>query len=233
MGEHTGMLMELLGPSLEDLFNLCHRRFSLKTVLMIADQMIQRLEDVHEKHCIHRNIKPENLAIGIGENQKHVYLFKFVTATRFRDPENLQHIPIKSDKSLVGTPLYASINMHLGLEQSRRDDLEVLGYVLIYFIKGMLPWQGLKAATKKEMLEKTLNKKRDTEIQTLCRDLPQEFSLYFAYVRSLHFEERPDYVYLRKIFNDVFLRNNFKHDDEFDWVPILKVSIIGSIVGCI
>lgn len=224
MGDYNAMAMDMLGPSLEDLFNLCHRRFSLKSVLMIADQMIQRLEDVHEKHSIHRDIKPENLSIGIGENQKHVYLFKFSSAKRYRDPQSLQHIPIQYEKSLIGTPRYCSINTHLGVEQSRRDDLEALGYVLLYFITGMLPWQGLKAATKAQMLEKTLLKKRVTDIQTLCQDIPQEFSLYFTYVRSLKFEERPDYAYLRNIFHELFLRMGFTYDDEFDWVPIIRAS---------
>lgn len=217
------MVMDLLGHSLEDLFNLCHRRFSLKTVLMLADQMIQRIEYIHYKHFVHRDIKPDNFVMGFGENQKFVYMIDFGLAKRYRDPRNLHHIPIRFNKSLTGTARYASLNTHLGIEQARRDDLEALGYVLVYFIKGSLPWQGLKAATKEEKYEKILKKKRDTDIQTLCRDLPPEFSLYFTYVRSLQFEERPDYAYLRKIFHEIFIRNNFKRDEEFDWVPIFRV----------
>lgn len=217
------MVMDLLGHSLEDLFNLCNRRFTLKTVLMLADQMIQRIEYIHYKHFVHRDIKPDNFVMGFGENQKHVYLIDFGLAKRYRDPRNLQHIPIRFHKSLTGTARYASLNTHLGIEQGRRDDLEALGYVLVYFIRGSLPWQGLKAATKEEKYEKIMRKKRDTDILSLCQNLPPEFSLYFTYVRSLQFEERPDYAYLRKIFHEVFLRNHFKRDEEFDWVPIIRV----------
>lgn len=222
-GEYMTLVMDMLGYSLEDLFNVCRRRFSLKTVLMIADQMIQRIEYLHYKHFLHRDIKPDNFVIGFGEHSKNIYLIDFGLAKRYRDPRNLHHIPIRFNKSLTGTARYASLNTHLGIEQSRRDDLEATGYVLVYFLKGQLPWQGLKAATKEEKYEKILKKKRDTDIQTLCKDLPPEFSLYFTYVRSLQFEERPDYAYLRKIFHEVFIRMNYKRDDEFDWEPILRV----------
>lgn len=222
VGDYTAMVMDLLGKSLEELFNLCQRRFTLKTVLMLADQMIQRIEYIHYKHFVHRDIKPDNFVMGYGESQRHVYLIDFGLAKRYRDPRNLHHIPIRFNKSLTGTARYASLNTHLGIEQGRRDDLEALGYVLVYFLMGSLPWQNLKAANKEEKYEKILKKKRDTDIATLCRELPPEFSLYFTYVRSLQFEERPDYAYLRKIFHEVFIRNNFKRDEEYDWTPIIR-----------
>lgn len=215
--EHNAMVMDLMGPSLEDLFNYCERRFTLKTVLMLADQMLQRIEYVHYKHFLHRDIKPDNFVVGTGEHARHIYLIDFGLAKRYRDPRTLFHIPYSEKKSLTGTARYASLNTHLGIAQSRRDDLESMGYVFLYFLRGSLPWQGLKAATKEEKYSKILNKKRTTSMEVLCRGVPSEFQLYFNYVRSLQFDERPDYSYLRKIFRNVYVRQGFRSDDQFDW----------------
>jgi len=124
-------------------------------------------------------------------------------------------------KNLTGTARYASINAHLGVEQSRRDDLESLGYVLMYFNRGSLPWQGLKAPTKKQKYDKISEKKISTSVELLCKGYAAEFAMYLNYCRSLHFEDRPDYSYLRKIFRDLFVREGYKYDAMFDWT-ILK-----------
>lgn len=218
VGDYNAMVMDLMGPSLEDLFNYCSRKFSLKTVLMLADQMLQRIEYVHYKHFLHRDIKPDNFVVGTGDHARHVYLIDFGLAKRYRDPRTLFHIPYSEKKSLTGTARYASLHTHLGIAQSRRDDLESLGYVLMYFLRGSLPWQGLRANTKEEKYAKILQKKRTTTIESLCRGFPLELQLYFNYVRSLQFDERPDYSYLRKILRNVFIRENYRNDDMYDWV---------------
>ena len=132
------LMMELLGPSLEDLFDLCNRQFSLKTILSLADQMICRIEFLHSRHLVHRDIKPDNFLIGLDKNKSLLYICDFGLCKKFRD-ENGKHIPSREGKSLVGTARYASIYSHLGYEQSRRDDLESLVYSLIYLSRGSLP----------------------------------------------------------------------------------------------
>ena len=136
--DYNVLVMDLLGPSLEDLFNFCSRRFTMKTVLMLADQMIGRIEYVHNKNFIHRDIKPDNFLMGIGRHCNKLFLIDFGLAKKYRDNRTRQHIPYREDKNLTGTARYASINAHLGIEQSRRDDMESLGYVLMYFNRGSL-----------------------------------------------------------------------------------------------
>mmetsp|Transcript_15085 Transcript_15085/g.25810 ORF Transcript_15085/g.25810 Transcript_15085/m.25810 type:complete len:373 (+) Transcript_15085:75-1193(+) len=220
-GDYNVMVLDLLGPSLEDLFNFCSRKFSLKTVLMLADQLISRVEYVHSKSFIHRDIKPDNFLMGLSKKANQVYIIDFGLAKKYRDPKTHQHIPYRENKNLTGTARYASINTHLGIEQSRRDDLESLGYVMMYFNRGSLPWQGLKAGTKKEKYEKISEKKMSTPVEVLCRGFPAEFSTYLNYTRSLRFDDKPDYAYLKKLFRDLFAREGYSYDCVFDWT-ILK-----------
>ncbi|XP_041078838.1 casein kinase I-like isoform X6 [Polyodon spathula] len=212
--------MDLLGPSLEDLFNFCSRRFTMKTVLMLADQMISRIEYVHTKNFIHRDIKPDNFLMGIGRHCNKLFLIDFGLAKKYRDNRTRQHIPYREDKNLTGTARYASINAHLGIEQSRRDDMESLGYVLMYFNRTSLPWQGLKAATKKQKYEKISEKKMSTPVEVLCKGFPAEFAMYLNYCRGLRFEEAPDYMYLRQLFRILFRTLNHQYDYTFDWTML-------------
>jgi hypothetical protein len=198
------MVMDLLGPSLEDLFNQCGRRFSLKTCLQIADQMLERVDTFHSRHLIHRDIKPANFVIGTGEQCNIVFCVDFGLSKRFRHPKNLQHIPHRDGRSLTGTPRYASINNHLGIEQSRRDDLESIAYVLVYFLKGSLPWQGLKAKNAQKKYRLILEKKQQVSIAQLCAGCPSQFGEFLAYTRALKFDTKPDIPFLRKMFRDLY-----------------------------
>ncbi|KAK6178142.1 hypothetical protein SNE40_012962 [Patella caerulea] len=224
--EYNVLVLDLLGPSLEDLFNFCSRRFTMKTVLMLADQMINRIEFVQNKNFIHRDVKPDNFLMGIGRHCNKVFIIDFGLAKKYRDSRTKQHIVYREDKTLTGTARYASINAHLGIEQSRRDDMEALGYVLMYFNRGSLPWQGLKAATKKQKYDKISEKKMATPVEILCKGFPAEFAMYLNYCRGLRFDEAPDYMYLRQLFRILFRTLNHQYDYVFDWTILKQKALV-------
>jgi len=219
-GDYNVLIMELLGESLESVFQLCNKKMSLKTVLMIVDQTLQLIEYIHNKGFLHRDIKPENLLMGFAKKSHLVHFIDYGLAKRYRDPKTAKHIPYREGKQLTGTARYASINTHKGYEQSRRDDLEALGYVYVYLFKGGLPWQGMRGDTKQDKYTAIYEKKVNTPLEELCSGMPREFISFFEYCSKLRFDEKPDYSYLRRFFKELFLREGFEFDYIYDWILI-------------
>lgn len=212
------MVMDMLGKSLEDHFTECRRKFDLKTVLHVGVQMIQRIKVVHEERIIHRDIKPDNFLVGGNENNKNtIYIIDFGLAKCYKSSDG-EHIPFRDGKNLTGTARYASIYTHIGYEQSRRDDLECIGHVLLYFLKGSLPWQGLPGRTKQEKYDNIKKKKKEITIEELCKDQPQEFAEFMHYCRGLSFTQDPDYSYIIGLFESCMKRHGIsKTTPEFIW----------------
>lgn len=185
---------------------------------MLADQMLQRIEYVHAKNFLHRDIKPDNFLIGLNKKAHMIYVIDFGLAKRFRNAKTGDHIPYRDGKNLTGTARYASVNTHIGIEQSRRDDIEGIGYVLMYFLKSKLPWMGIQAKTKDEKYEKIKDKKISVTVEQLCKGHPKEFVRFFESCRNLGFEDKPDYTSYRRLFSDLMTSEGYTYDYVYDWL---------------
>ena len=224
-GEYNVMVFELLGKNLEELLQNCDKKFSLKTTLMIAIQVLDRIRHLHMHNYIHRDIKPQNFSIGRGENEHIIYLIDFGLAKRYREEYTNFHIPLRQNIKLTGTIRYASCNALNKKELSRRDDMESIGYMLIYLLKGSLPWQGLKIKQKSEKYSKIKELKMSLEPEKLCEDLPDEFKEYIESVKNLEFEEEPDYGRYINMFTELFKKKEYVKDYMYDWVEETKKNI--------
>lgn len=215
-GDYNILVMQLLGKSLEDLFEE-RKKFSIKTVCLLACQMLTVLEYVHNHHIIHRDIKPDNFVMGLDDLSSYLYLLDFGLAKKYRSSTTLIQYPMVFKKKLTGTARYASINALKGYEQSRRDDLESVGYVLMYLLRGILPWQGLQAKTKEDRYKKILEQKIGTNSYDLCYGFPNEFERYVEYTKNLEYTEEPDYDMCRGLFMRIMRREKWKFDYIYDW----------------
>jgi len=179
----------------------------LKTVIQIADQTLKRLESLHSRNIIHRDIKPDNFCLGLHDNQ--IYCLDLGLATLYISKTSNKHKPYCDHKSLVGTPRYASINAHDGIRYGRRDDLMSLSFMLIFLLKGSLPWQGVKISEKEKKYNQISHLKKTITPSKLCEDIPQEFAKLLQYCKDLKYDDKPNYLYLRNMFRDLYEENNY------------------------
>ncbi|KAL5488278.1 hypothetical protein ACEPAI_6386 [Sanghuangporus weigelae] len=218
------MVFDYLGTSLETLFEKCGGKFSPKTMLMLAPQIIEAVEYCHSKGIIHRDMKPDNLLMGIGDRANFVHIIDFGLARRYRHPRTLEHFPYFEGHSFFGTTRFASLKALEGCSQSRRDDLESVAYSLVYFVRGRLPWQGLRGGTEKHRDQRVREKKRTWTPERLCEGLPgaEELIKMLHHVKSLDYTDEPDYAYLKGLFKDRFEKEGFELDYDYDWLHIVE-----------
>ena len=202
IGGESILIMDLLGPNLEDILqDTKTKTFTLKTCLMALKQIIERLKLIHKEGIIHRDLKPENLLVTKNIRNCLIYLIDYGLSKKYKDIKNDIHIPFKNDRQITGTIRYVSINTHKGIEQSRRDDIESSLYIITYFLNGKLNWDGIKCKTKEEKIQKIMEKKEEFKNNKEYKKLPQTFSQIFQYVYHIGFEEKPNYEYIFGIIN--------------------------------
>lgn len=218
VGEYNVMAMGILGPSLDSQFISCRRKFSLKSVLMLADRMLSCIEFVHSHGIIHRDIKPGNFVLGPDGNSDKLYLIDFGLAKHYRDPETGKHIELVKKSGMTGTARYTTVNLHSGCEPSRRDDLGSIGYLLVYFLKGKLPWQGVQGRDKKKRKKRIGRMKAKTSHHELCDGLPSGLREYLEHCDQLEFDQAPDYNFLRSLIRKAAASEKIELDSAvFDW----------------
>ena len=211
--DYYALALEKFDFNLEELLTKCHRRFSLKTVLFLAEQMLNVVELMHKRNFLHRDLKPENFMV----RDKTLYVIDFGTAKRYKDLTTGQHCQLVGGQEVVGTGRYSSIRTLRGYEQSRRDDLEALGYIFMYLLRGSLPWIGVTGRHTKDRNTKIAKMKSKLTPVLLCQGFPAEFTLYFESVMRLGFEEEPDYAQYRKMFRELGIKEGIPYDYDYDW----------------
>eukprot|EP00930_Biecheleria_cincta_P019954 TRINITY_DN15101_c0_g1_i1.p1 TRINITY_DN15101_c0_g1~~TRINITY_DN15101_c0_g1_i1.p1 ORF type:complete len:363 (-),score=75.54 TRINITY_DN15101_c0_g1_i1:108-1130(-) len=227
-GRFTCLVMEMLGHNLEERLESCGGTFTSQTCVLIADQILRRIEYFHSFGLIHRDIKPENFMFGINKKVHHVYLIDFGLSKKYFSDG--KHTPFRDKLSLTGTARYASINAHKGLEQSRRDDLEAIGHMLMCFLRGSLPWSGQAGKTQEEKYRKIMEKKQSTPLEELCANYPPAFMVFLKKARDMKFDERPDYRALRKLFEDERAEHGPEKDHEMQFLQGNKAADEGTLV---
>ena len=223
VGNLNILIQTLLGKSIQKIWIENKKKLNLKDVCMLAIQTLDRIELVHSKHYVHRDIKPSNFLVG-NPDTSIIYLIDFGNARKYRSSRTGKHIPSSKKNEVFGTILYTSINSMKGKEQSRKDDLESLGYMYIALLKGELPWSHINNLKIEEMIRKTCQLKESTTLENLCKNVPKEFYDYMKYINKLEFIERPDYQYLRGLFNFTLSKLGLKNDNLFSWIDIRKIS---------
>lgn len=220
---HSGynvLVMDLLGPSLDQMFGKLGNRFSLSTVLLLADQIFKSLEFVHSRGFVHRDISPNNFMVG-GTDPTRIFLIDFGHAKKYATGFYVKPMQrrVSIAQTFVGTPRFASLATHMGKEPGRRDDLESLGYLFVYFLKGSLPWQGLQASDGASKLAQIMQLKASTSAAVLCEGLPDVFACYLEALRLLGQLDTPPYSQIRAMFTELAKCQNVSYDNrQFDWL---------------
>ncbi|KAH9911420.1 casein kinase I isoform alpha-like protein [Fomitopsis serialis] len=211
------LVMDLLGPSLEMLFHFCGKRFTLGTVLRIALQAVDRLESLHVRGYVHRDLKPANFLVGVGGQTSLLYLIDLGLAVPYLDIVTRAHIKYNDEHEAIGTPLFSSINIHHGIAHSRRDDLIALAYILLFFVRGSLPWQGIPGSAKTKRNDQLVRAKAKAKPSQLCKGLPTPFCVFVEYVMRLKFDERPNYLYIRNLLRQCRSGVPNAGENTYDW----------------
>ena len=234
---YYALVIDNLGPSLHNIFLSCGRKFSLHNVIILGEQLVSisdskhsnpyyilhwltnlwkqvsRLEHLHSRNYIHRDIKPQNVLVGTGDSKHTAFIIDFGVAKEYRDFTTRAHIPFRDNCPLVGTPAFASINVHLGVEGGRRDDIESLAYMLIYFLRGSLSWLSDTHISKATILKR----KQEVSAECLCCGLPYEFATILLYARTLDFSQKPDYDYIRLLLHGLRVKHAIPNDGLLDF----------------
>lgn len=222
--KYNFLVEELLGPSFAYLQERQGGKFSLKTGLLLIDQVVEIMHQVHKKGYVHKDISPSNFVMGRDEKKTKVYIIDFGMSKKIEKRSSFRleghRRSFAVPHSLDGTPRYASCGAHQGEGENFKDDLEALGYMWVYLLKGSLPWQGLTAETHLEKLGKIFEMKARMSGREICGGLPEEFALYIDYCRSLKSSEWPNYGAIKKMFRDVAERENIQYDSVYDWTKV-------------
>ncbi|MCQ2816074.1 MAG: protein kinase [archaeon] len=214
------MVMELLGCNLAEIMeDTKSKKFTMKSSLLIMDQMLTRLQYIHEHGIIHRDLKPENLLVSNIVNEGIIYLIDFGLSKKYVDQKGF-HLPLKKERPITGTVRFISTNVHEGIEQSRRDDLISLLYLFLYFLNGELPWDEIKCKNKEEKIKKIYSYKSQYTPQLLSKDLPSDIQLLFENVFKLEYEEKPNYIFMHSLIKKTMMKLKLENDNIYDWMQI-------------
>ena len=226
------LIQELLGKSLDNLLFDKKYKFSLKDSCMAGIQILDRLEYIHNKGIIHRDIKADNFLIGI-KKKEIIYIIDFGLAKQYLNNKTGKHVKYCVNKKWSGTSRFASANTLKGIEPSRRDDMESFCYLLLYLMKGSLPWDQINEPSEINEILIIYKMKEYMPADIMFKDLPWQMSEFYKYCKNLNFEQKPNYNYLRKLLINILEYIGEKNDLYFSWIINISPSINKSKTGII